>query len=73
MRTFTAILERDGDQFVGLCPELDIASQGPTQESALANLKEAVELFLETADAQEIERRLRSEVVVTRFDAAWAG
>ena len=70
MKTFTAILARDGEQFVGLCPELDIASQGTTRESALSNLEEAVELFLETADPEEIERRLRSEVIVTRFDAA---
>jgi len=70
MRSFTAIIERDGDQFVGLCPELDIASQGPTRDAALSNLKEAVDLFLETADAEEIARRLRSEVVVTRFEAA---
>jgi predicted RNase H-like HicB family nuclease len=70
MRSYTAIIEREGDQYVSICPELDIASQGPTRDSALSNLKEAVDLFLETADAEEIARRLRSEVVVTRFDAA---
>jgi predicted RNase H-like HicB family nuclease len=70
MRSFTAIIERDGDQYVGICPELDIASQGPTRDVALSNLKEAVDLFLETADPEEIASRLRSEVVVTRFDAA---
>ena len=70
MRSFTAIIEKDGDQYVGLCPELDIASQGPTRESALSNLKEAVDLFLETADPEEVSRRLGSEVMVTRFDAA---
>jgi len=42
---FTAILDREGDQYVALCPELDIASQGATVEEAKANLKEAVELF----------------------------
>jgi len=70
MRSYTAIIESDGDQYVGICPELDIASQGPTRDAALSNLKEAVDLFLETADPEEIARRLRSEVVVTRFDAA---
>lgn len=68
-RTFTAVVEREGDMYVALCPELDVASQGATVEEATANLKEAVELFLETADASEIERRLHSEVFVTRFDA----
>ena len=67
---YTAILEREGDLYVALCPELDVASQGATVEEATANLKEAVELFLESADAQEIKRRLHSEVFVTRFEAA---
>lgn len=64
----TAIIERDGDAYVSLCPELDIASQGNTIESARANLQEAVELFFETADPAEIERRSRSEVFVTRLE-----
>jgi predicted RNase H-like HicB family nuclease len=68
--TYTAILEREGDLYVALCPELDGASQGPTVEEATANLKEAVEIFLESADPQEIKRRLHSEVFVTRFEAA---
>jgi predicted RNase H-like HicB family nuclease len=55
--SFTAILEREGDLYVALCPELDVASQGPTLEEATANLKEAVELFLECADPAEIEAR----------------
>jgi predicted RNase H-like HicB family nuclease len=44
-RQLTAIIEREGDGYVGLCPELDIASQGETIEGARANLQEAVELF----------------------------
>ncbi|MBI4618455.1 MAG: type II toxin-antitoxin system HicB family antitoxin [Planctomycetes bacterium] len=67
---FTAILEREGGAFVALCPELDVASQGTTVEEATANLKEAVELFLECAGPEEVHRRLRSEVYVTRFEAA---
>jgi predicted RNase H-like HicB family nuclease len=65
---FTAILEREGDVYVALCPELDIASQGGTIEQATANLREAVALFLETADSPEITQRLRSGVFVTTFD-----
>lgn len=68
--TFTAILEKEGDGYCSLCPELDVASQGDTVEEALANLKEAVDLFLECADAEEVESRLHSEVFVTRFEVA---
>jgi len=67
--TFTAILEREGDVFVALCPELDVASQGRTVEEATANLREAVELFLECADPAEVEARQHGEVFVTRFEA----
>jgi predicted RNase H-like HicB family nuclease len=65
---FTAILEKEGDQYVALCPELDVASQGATIEEAKANLKEAVELFLECADKDEINQRLRSEVFISQFE-----
>jgi len=64
----TAILSREGDGFVGLCPELDVASQGATVEEARANLIEALELFFETADPTEIQERLPREVFVTRVE-----
>ncbi len=70
-QNFTALLEREGDLFVALCPELDVASQGRTVEEAKGNLREAVELFLECADPSEVEARLHSEVFVTRFEAAY--
>ncbi len=44
---FTAVLRREEDEYVALNPELDIASQGSSPEQALANLREAVNLFLE--------------------------
>jgi predicted RNase H-like HicB family nuclease len=68
--TYTAIIEKDGDGYTALCPELDVASQGTTVEDAAANLKEAVELFLECADPEEVRRRTHGEVFVTRFDAS---
>ena len=67
-RQLTAIIEREDDGFVALCPELDIASQGDTVSEARDNLKEALELFFETASPVEIEERLRSEVYVTRVE-----
>jgi predicted RNase H-like HicB family nuclease len=46
LRQVTAIIEREGSGYVALCPELDVASQGDSIESARNNLQEAVELFL---------------------------
>ncbi len=69
-RQFTAIIERDGDGFTSLCPQLDIASQGSTVEEARTNLIEALELFFEVADPAEIQGRLRSEVFVTNLEVA---
>jgi predicted RNase H-like HicB family nuclease len=66
--TVTAIIEREGEWFVALCPELDIASQGKTVESAKENLREALRLFFETASLEEIQRRQKSEVYVTRVE-----
>jgi predicted RNase H-like HicB family nuclease len=68
----TAIIEREGEGFVALCPELDIASQGDTIEEARSNLREALELFYETASKQEIERRLQNEVYITQVEVAVA-
>lgn len=62
-RQFTAMIEREGDGYFSLCPELDLASQGDTVEEARSNLMEAIELFLEMADASEIERRLNNNEV----------
>jgi predicted RNase H-like HicB family nuclease len=65
---FTAIIEREDDGFVSLCPELDIASQGSSIEEARANLVEALSLFFETADPSEVARRLRSEIFITQVE-----
>lgn len=59
IKQFTAIIEKEGDLYVSLCPELDIASQGATVEEAKANLTEALELFFETASTSEIGNRLK--------------
>ncbi|MYC94210.1 MAG: type II toxin-antitoxin system HicB family antitoxin [Caldilineaceae bacterium SB0661_bin_32] len=69
-RHLTAIIEREGDGYVSLCPELDIASQGDTVAEARENLREALELFFETASANEIKNRLHQEVYVTQVEVA---
>lgn len=68
----TAIIEREADGYVALCPELDIASQGDTVEGARQSLIEAIEGFFEVADATEIQARLHNEVFITRLEVAVA-
>ncbi|NLT49477.1 MAG: type II toxin-antitoxin system HicB family antitoxin [Ignavibacteria bacterium] len=69
-KQFTAIIEREDDQYVALCPELDIASQGNTVEEARNNLKEALELFFENASEKEIKERLHTEIFITNLQIA---
>ncbi len=59
-RSLTALVQREGDGWVALCPELDVASQGDSAEEARANLQEAVELFLETTSKSEVRQRLQT-------------
>lgn len=67
---FTAIIEREGDGYVALNPELDIASQGDSIEEARKNLCEALELFFEAAAPEEIAGRLNAEIYVTQVEVA---
>lgn len=67
---FTGIIEHEVDGYTALCPELDIASQGDSVEEARKNLTEAIELFFETASANEIQERLRDEIFITRLEVA---
>lgn len=79
----TAAIEKEKlstgeDVYVALCLELDIASQGFSIEEATANLREAVELFLEAASPSELERRLPnraegSEVFITHLNVSLRG
>ena len=70
-RQFTGIIEKEGNGYVSLCPELDLASQGDTVEEARKNLIEALELFFETADTREIQQRLHSNnLFITPLEVA---
>ena len=62
----SAVIEKEDNMYISLCPELDIASQGETSEEAKANLVEAIELFYETASETEITRRLHNELQISR-------
>ena len=59
-KELTAIIESEGDGYVALCPEVDVVSQGDTVTEARSNLKEALELFFETASETEIKQRFHS-------------
>jgi predicted RNase H-like HicB family nuclease len=69
-KRLTALINREGDGFVALCPELDIAGQGDTIEEARDNLRAALELFFECASPAEIDERLGDEVFVTQIKVA---
>jgi predicted RNase H-like HicB family nuclease len=70
MRRLTALIERQGDVYLALCPEFDIASQGGTVEEARTNLAEALSLFFETADASEVDRRSQSDLFITHVEVS---
>ncbi|MBF0256778.1 MAG: type II toxin-antitoxin system HicB family antitoxin [Gammaproteobacteria bacterium] len=70
IKQLTAIIERETDGYVALCPEVDIASQGQTVGEARANLIEALELFFEMASAEEVLTRLHNEVYITQVEVA---
>lgn len=67
VRTLTAVLHREGDLYVAECPEVGTVSQGPTIEQAIANLREATELYLEECPVPDIGPPL-----VTTFEAKYA-
>jgi predicted RNase H-like HicB family nuclease len=64
-RTLTAIIHREVDLYVAECPEVGTVSQGDTVEDAIANLKEATELYLEEFPMPEVSRTF-----LTTFEAA---
>jgi predicted RNase H-like HicB family nuclease len=70
--TLSAVLNQEDDGYVSLCPEIDVASQGDTLEEALANLKEAIEGFFETASPEETKKRLKKPAIFTRIEVECA-
>ncbi|HRI87873.1 MAG TPA: type II toxin-antitoxin system HicB family antitoxin [Candidatus Hydrogenedentes bacterium] len=64
-RTFTALLVKENELYVASCPETGVVSQGENVETALANLKEATELYLEEFPLPDVTPPL-----MTTFEAA---
>jgi predicted RNase H-like HicB family nuclease len=71
-KTLSAVLTEEDGGYVALCTELDIASQGDSIEEAIANLKEAVEVFFEVASPKKIEQRLKKPSFFTHIEIACA-
>ena len=69
-RTLSAIVEKEGKLYVALCPELDVASQGKTIEDSLKNLKEAVELYLDSASPAEIKALPAANPLITTLEVS---
>ncbi|MCZ6491333.1 MAG: type II toxin-antitoxin system HicB family antitoxin [Acidobacteria bacterium] len=67
VRTFSAVLHKEDDMYVAECPEVGTVSQGGTVEEAVANLKEATELYL-----QEFPLSDGSRPLLTTFEATYA-
>ena len=65
MKTFTAVIQKEEDMYVARCPEVGTASQGSTIDEAIANLKEATELYLE-----EFHIKAQSRPILTVFEVA---
>lgn len=63
-RQFAATVWREGDWYVSQCLELDVASQGQTEEEALVNLTEALELHFEPPRATRLPAVKTVEVEV---------
>jgi predicted RNase H-like HicB family nuclease len=67
---FSALIKRDGDWYVARCMEVDVTSQGKTVEEAKANLKEAIELYIESFSEDIPGVEVNQDIIYTRLDVA---
>ena len=68
LKLHALFMREEGGAYASLCPELDVASQGDNREDALANLKEATDLFLQYAYPWELKRRLTNDITAMLTD-----
>lgn len=68
-RRFTAIITKEKRWYVAHCIELDVVSQGKSIEEAEKNLKEAVELYLESFNKDDIPEN-QGEMILYPFEVA---
>ena len=68
-RKASVVIEKDEHGFYAWCPELKgCQSQGATVEDALANIREAIELYLETLPDDERDALLSREILTTSIE-----
>jgi len=70
--TFTAVLHREDELYVAECPEIGTVSQGHTVEEAVANLKEATELYMELFPPADVGKALLTTFEAAVSEAAYA-
>jgi predicted RNase H-like HicB family nuclease len=69
----TVVIEQDEDGYYAFAPELDgCQTQGDSLDDVLANIREAIELYLETLDREEIQQRLSKTILTTSLEVAIA-
>jgi len=65
----SVVIEKDDNGYYAYCPELEgCHSQGATFEEAMANIKEALELYIETVPRNELEELLSREIITTAIE-----
>ncbi len=69
--TFRAEIFREGDLYVGLCPELNISSFGQTIEKAKRSLHEAVEAFVEECEVMGTVEEVMGEAGFIKEHDTW--
>ena len=63
----SAVVRKEDELYVALCPEFDVASQGKSVEEALGNLKEALELYLEDEDVKGLSEAKVPRITVVEM------
>lgn len=63
------VIEKDEFGYYAYCPELEgCQSQGDTFEEVMVNIKEAIELYLETLSQDEIKESVSKEILTTTLE-----
>ncbi|MYB95721.1 type II toxin-antitoxin system HicB family antitoxin [Candidatus Poribacteria bacterium] len=70
-QTFTASISQEGELFIAQCLEIDVASQGKSEDDAINNLKEALELYLEPPRATVMPKLRKFEISINSDETAF--
>jgi predicted RNase H-like HicB family nuclease len=70
-QTFTASISQEGEMFIAQCLEIDVASQGKSEDDAINNLKEALELYLEPPRPTVMPKLRKFEVSINSNETAF--